>query len=222
MNVRIGTPKRNKCKMVNTKLDTKSSLNNEKIKKELEILESKKKELQKLLPKKVRRKPLPQSMNDGEFKLLLKNLGKNKKFKETKIAFLLGYESGLRISEIKNLKKEHINIQAKRIFVEKGKFSKDRVVPLPKTWKNYMLDHIPIKKGIRALQRNFKLAKEKAGLDSKFHFHCLRHSFATNLLERGMPINQVQLLMGHSSIAATNIYVLANPKDALAKYEEVF
>ncbi len=208
--------------MVNTKLGMKGSLNNEKIKEKLEELENKSKKLRKLLPRKVRRRVLPQSMNDDEFKLLLKNLSKNEKGKEAKIAFLLGYESGLRISEITNLKKEHINIQAKRIFVEKGKFSKDRVVPLPKTWKTYMMDYIPIKKGVRALQKMFKRTKEKAGLDSKFHFHSLRHSFATNLLERGMPINQVQLLMGHTNIAATNVYVLANPKDALAKYEEVF
>jgi len=208
--------------MVNTKIGMKGSLNNEKIKEELEGLENKSKELRKLLPRKIRKRVLPKSMNDGEFKLLLKNLSKNKKFKETKIAFLLGYESGLRISEITHLKKEHINLKAKRIFVEQGKFSKDRVVPLPKTWKSYMMDYIPIKKGIRALQRNFKSAKEKAKLDTKFSVHSLRHSFATNLLERGMPINQVQLLMGHANIAATNIYVLANPKDALAKYEEVF
>jgi len=199
-----------------------SSQNHTKITEELENLQKRSSELKKLLPKKARRQLLPHSMNDEEFTLLIKNLSDNEKGKEAKIAFLLGYESGLRISEIKNLKPNYMNIESKRIFVEKGKFSKDRVVPLPKTWKSYMIKYIPIKKGIRALQMQFQNARKKAKLDPKFHFHCLRHSFATNLLERGMPINQVQLLMGHGSIAATNVYVQANPKDALAKYEEVF
>lgn len=198
------------------------SQNNEKIKEDLNSLTKKAQELRKLLPKKAKRQVLPHAMKDEEFKLLIQNLNDRESSKETKVAFLLGYESGLRISEIINLKPTHIDMASKRIFVEKGKFSKDRVVPLPKTWKSYMINYIPIKKGIRALQIQFQRTRRKAGLDPKFHFHCLRHSFATNLLERGMPINQVQLLMGHSSISTTNVYIQANPNDALAKYEEVF
>lgn len=192
------------------------------IEKQVEDLYKQARELKKELPKKHRRIPLPKSMKDNEFKLLLKNLGNRKGIKEFRVAFLIAYESGLRISEIKGLRKEHIDLKAKRIFVEKGKFSKDRVVPLPKTWKNYMINFIPIKKSIRALQRAFKKAKEQGKLDSKLTFHSLRHSFATNCLQRGMPINQVQLFMGHSSISATSIYLRANPEEALAKYQEIF
>ncbi len=85
-----------------------------------------------------------------------------------------------------------------------------------------MIDFIPIKKSVRSLERNFKTASTKAGLNPRFVFHSLRHSFATNCLQRGMPINQVQLFMGHSSIGTTSVYLRANPEEALAKYEEIF
>ena len=194
----------------------------EETKKEIEELQLKARELKKTLPKKFKAQPLPKSMRDEEFTKLIKLLPNNKRMKESKVAFLIAYESGLRISEIKSLKKEQIDIKSKRIIVERGKFSKDRVVPLPKTWKGWMIDFIPIKKSVRSLERNFKTASEKAGLNPRFVFHSLRHSFATNCLQRGMPINQVQLFMGHASIGTTSVYLRANPEEALRKYEEIF
>jgi len=198
------------------------SQNEEEIRKQVELLQQQARDLKKKLPKKYKPQPLPKSMKDDEFKKLIKSIPQRKEYKESKIAFLIAYESGLRISEVLNLKKENIDVKAKRIYVVRGKFGKDRVVPLPKTWKSYMLDYIPVKKGVRSLERNFKKCAKLAGLKSTYVFHSLRHSFATNLLERGMPINQVSLLMGHASIGTTNVYTRANPTDALAKYEEIF
>ncbi len=197
-------------------------MNQEEIEKQVEDLYKQARELKKGLPKKFKPQTLPKSMRDEEFTKLIKLLPKTKQMKESKVAFLIAYESGLRISEIKNLTKQHIDIKSKRIIVERGKFSKDRVVPLTKTWKGWMIDFIPIKKSVRSLERNFKNASKKAGLNPRFVFHSLRHSFATNCLQRGMPINQVQLFMGHSSIGTTSVYLRANPEEALAKYEEIF
>lgn len=194
----------------------------EEIRKQVKRLQEQARELNKTVPKRYKKQPLPKSMKDDEFQKLIIAIPKRQCYKESKIAFLIAYESGLRISEVKKLKKEDIDIKGKRIYIKDSKFGKDRIVPLPKTWRKYMLDFIPIKKGIRSLERNFKTCTKKAELRSDFVFHSLRHSFATNLLERGMPINQVSLLMGHSSIGTTNVYIRANPLDALAKYEEVF
>lgn len=186
-------------------------------------LQEQARELKKMMPKKAKRKVLPQSIPDEDFEKILKQLDfKKRAQKENAIAFLLAYESGLRISEVLHLKREDVNINAKTIFVRQGKFSKDRVVPLPKGWKMYMLDFLPFKKGVRTLEKAFKNCVRQAGLNDRYHFHCLRHSFATHCLERGMPINQVQILIGHSSVGTTNVYIQANPIDAIAKYQEIY
>jgi len=198
------------------------SQNEEDIRKRVKELQEQARALNKTVPKRYKKQPLPKSMKDEEFRKLIDVIPNRKCYKESKVAFLIAYESGLRISEVINLRKEDIDVNSKRIYIKNSKFGKDRVVPLPKTWKKYMLDFIPIKKGIRSLERNFRTCTKKAGLRTDFVFHSLRHSFATNLLERGMPINQVSHLMVHASMGTTNVYIRANPIDALAKYEEVF
>lgn len=199
-----------------------TSQNTEEIKKKLEELQEEARALRKSLPRKAKKQTLPMSLSDEEFGKVIDALGKDARAREAKTAFLLAYESGLRISEIKNLKKEDIDLKSKRIFIKQGKYSKDRVVPLPKTWKGYMIDLLPIKKTVRSLERNFKNACKIASLRSDLHFHNLRHSFATHCLERGMPINQLQVLLGHATVHTTNVYIKANPIDALATYEKIF
>jgi integrase/recombinase XerD len=198
------------------------SQNEQEVLEKIKKLQEETRILKKTIPKRHKPQPLPKSIKDEEFIKVIKNLKNNKSGKESKVAFLLAYESGMRISEIKHLQKEHIDITAKRIMVVRGKFAKDRVVPLPKTWKSWMMDYIPIKRTVRSLERNFKLAGNKSEIRSELVFHSMRHGFATNLLERGMPINQVQLLLGHSSVGTTNVYIRANPTDALKSYEELF
>jgi integrase/recombinase XerD len=164
---------------------------------------------------------LPIWMSQEEFALLIKNTYKTRH----KVAFLLGYGSGMRISEIINLQQTDINLQNKSIVIREGKGGKDRVVPLPKGWKDSMLQYIPLKCGIRALQRVFTDTAKRSGVMASkpgVHVHSLRHSFAVRCIEAGVPLNQIQLLMGHSNIATTSIYLHANPKDALKSYEELF
>lgn len=159
---------------------------------------------------------LPKSITLEEFKKLIKNT-KNKVFK---IAFLLGFGSGMRISEVINLKKDHFDKNFITIYEGKGK--KDRVVPIPKGWRSSYLDYIPIKKSARSLQRNFKSSVKKAKLNEKYTFHSLRHGFATRCIEKGVPINQLQVLIGHGNLQTTSIYTKARPMDSLKSYENLF
>ena len=158
------------------------------------------------------------SVTSEEFKKLIKIL--KPKQKEEKVAFLLAYGSGLRLSEVLNLKPE--NIRPPIISIWEGKGGKDRTVPLPKGWKNWMYDVLPIKKTGRSLERNFKVAAAKAELNSRYTFHSLRHGFAVRLVESGVPLNQVQVLMGHSNLGTTSIYTRARPMDAIKSYEDLF
>ena len=199
-----------------------SQNNEETLRKQAEELKKQAREIEKDLPKRRRKKLLPKSLKPEEFKMLIKHMPDRKVYRESKVAFLLAYESGLRIAEVKHLQPTDFDLQQRSIFVRQGKFSKDRVVPLPKTWRSWMASYIPIKKDIRSLQRNFVVCKNRARLKEEYTFHSLRHGFATRLVESGVPINQIQLLMGHSNISATNVYLTARPLDALKSYENLF
>jgi len=164
-------------------------------------------------------KKLPKSVRPEEFKLLIKATKPNDK--QAKVAFLLAYGAGLRLSEVTSLKPE--NVKTNYLEVIDGKGGKDRMVPKPKGWKDWMTNiTLPISKSGRSLERNFKTACKKAGLSSLYTFHSLRHGFATRLVESGVPINQVQVLLGHSNISTTSVYTKARPMDALKSYEDLF
>lgn len=163
-------------------------------------------------------KTLVKGLTPQEFKQLISAIPNKDKIAKT--AFLLGYGSGLRVSEVIHLKKE--NIIDNRIEILESKGGKDRQVPKPKGWKEYMIDVIPIKKSIRTLQRKFKMYAMYAKLPEHYVFHSLRHGFGTRMVESGVPLNQLQLLMGHSSIAVTTVYTKARPIDALKSYEDLF
>lgn len=161
---------------------------------------------------------LPKSLSPEEFKSLIRCVPKADK--EARVAFLLAYGSGLRISEVVGLRSDNLRENSMEILSGKGK--KDRIVPKPKGWKDWMTKLLPISKTPRSLQRNFKSAAKKAKLNPKYTFHSLRHGFATRLLENGVPLNQIQLLLGHSSLATTSLYTKARPIDAIKSYEELF
>jgi len=167
---------------------------------------------------------LPKSIRPEEFRELIKMISDKDKY--SRIAFLLAYASGLRISEVLRVKKENF-LSDGFIFVEESKYGLERKTPKPKGWRDEFFKFLPLmKKSIstdsRKLQRNFKKYSKKANLNPSYTFHSLRHGFATRCLESGMPLNQVQVLLGHSNISTTSIYVKANPKDALKSYEELF
>lgn len=170
---------------------------------------------------KKRGKKLPVAISEEEFYELIKHTNQ----KHHRVAFLLGYASGMRISEIIKLEPKNINLKERRILIEQGKGSKDRIVPLPKGFKNDSINCFPLKCSVRALQVAFKRSAKKAGLlvnKPTLHFHSLRHGFATNSVSQGMPIHHVRTLMGHSNISTTNVYLEMNPKEALKSYEELF
>ena len=175
---------------------------------------------------------LPKSITSEEFKQLISVVPEKDKI--TKISFLLAYASGLRISEIVGGGDEKGNIisaltldnfqfdlKPPQIKIY-GKYSKERMVPIPKGWKDYMNKFLPIKKSSRTLERKFKKYSKKAGLDIKYTFHSLRHGFATRLAGAGTPTTYIQYLLGHSNLATTSIYTKARPIDALKSYEDLF
>lgn len=182
--------------------------------KEMSLIDKKKKRTSRKLPKSVRVEEFPKLINEVP-----------KKDFVARISFLLAYGSGLRISEVLRCLKEHFRKDS--LFIPESKYGVERVVPIPKGWKDEFLDKLPLSKnsistGSRKLQRKFKKYSKLAKLDPKYTFHSLRHGFATRCVENGIPLNQVQVLLGHSNISTTNVYVKANPIDAIKNYGELF
>lgn len=166
-------------------------------------------------------KKLPVAITEEDFVKLIKNTKKD----EHKTAFLLGFASGLRVSEIVKLQQRDVNMKEKKIFIRQGKGSKDRIAPFPKAFKMKQYNQLPLKMGVRALEIAFKSACERAELlkdKPDLHFHSLRHGFASHAIKKGMDIQSVRTFMGHSNISTTSVYLQLNPKEALQKYEEMF
>jgi site-specific recombinase XerD len=144
-----------------------------------------------------------------------------------KAILLTAYSSGLRISEVLNLRVSDIDSENMLLRVRCGKRGKDRFTVLGEEnlkllrqyWKLYkpkdLLFPGMIKgKSIAArnIQQVFKTAKEKAGIKKPVSVHSLRHSFATHLLENNTDLRTIQVLMGHASINTTCIYLHLSTK----------
>ncbi len=158
----------------------------------------------------------------------------------------LFYSSGMRCSEVVNLKTIDINFANKTIRVF-GKGKKERIVPFSDECKVAMIDYA---KNLREkLQENLAREKKtnyfflnskgekltsrgveyilhqienKNGMDIGLHPHALRHSFATHLLENGADLRTIQMLLGHESINTTQVYTSITKETLKKEYNEYF
>ena len=137
----------------------------------------------------------------------------------------LFYSSGLRLSELVNLKIEDINFSDEIISVL-GKGKKMRIVPIGKEaiqalrkWikSRSQLNNIANNSVLfltkqtkeltqRAVQYRLKFWAKKQGISENIHPHLLRHSFASHLLQSSQDLRAVQELLGHENISSTQIY----------------
>jgi site-specific recombinase XerD len=140
------------------------------------------------------------------------------------------FSSGLRVSELVGLDRDHINLK-RREFMVRGKGQKDRPIfisPAAAEWVEYYLSKRedtakPLfvrysgrrkvdlsgnfhRLTARSVQRIVARAALLAGITKHVSPHTLRHSFATDLLMNGADLRSVQAMLGHSNIATTQIY----------------
>ena len=148
------------------------------------------------------------------------------------------YSSGLRISELLNLKVKEINFERGVVKVI-GKGNKERIVPIGDYALEYLNKYI---KGGRNKNQNrnspylflnrygepvsriyfFKQVKkyaELAGIQAEISPHTLRHCFATHMLENGAELRAVQEMLGHANIATTQIYTNISSKRIISAYD---
>ena len=166
---------------------------------------------------------LPEVLTVEEIDTIIATVDMSKKEGQRNRAILETlYSCGLRVSELCNLKLSELYFDEGFIKVE-GKGSKQRLVRAIKEIKYWLLDRNlgKIKKGFEdyvflarwgnSISRImvFHLIKElaeKAGITKNISPHTFRHSFATHLLEGGANLRAIQCMLGHESIATTEIY----------------
>lgn len=144
------------------------------------------------------------------------------------IEFLYG--SGLRVSELLNIKLKDLELDKSYGYVRNGKGGKDRLIVLPNVVAEKIKNLVEIEKlkeedflfqsnrnkryHMRSIQKIVRNASKKAKLKNwkEIHPHTLRHSFATHLIQNGYDVTNVQAMLGHKSPETSLIYThIASP-----------
>ena len=191
----------------------------------------------KKLPRLKQIRSLPQIFTKDEVRRIIDSAGSL----THKALLMLAYGSGLRLSEITNLKVCDIDSKQMRIFVRKGKGERDRFALLPESTlavlREYWMEHHPKdwlfaapKLGgqyrVKTVQDAFKKALKRSGVQKHGTVHTLRHCFATHLLEAGVDLYTIKKLLGHvridttvwySQLADSEVMKVKSPIDSLPK-----
>jgi integrase/recombinase XerD len=181
-------------------------------------------------------KRLPEVLSKEEVRKLLNAISNWKH--RLMIEFLYG--SGLRVSELINMRIKDLNLDKNHGYVRNGKGGKDILITLSKIVKEKIINLIEIeslvnedyvfqsnrkkKYNVKSLQKIVLNASKKVKLNKRVHPHTLRHNFSTHLIENGYDINNVQAMLGHKSpettmicthIASPNLVNTKSPLDEL-------
>jgi integrase/recombinase XerC len=182
-------------------------------------------------------KRLPAFVAENDMEQLLTNLEFTEGWKgyTEKMVIQLFYATGIRLSELINCKEKQLDI-SKRIIKVLGKGNKERMLPLSpelaEELKKYISQKPPEAAGNphlfvtekgktlqpRAVYTFVKFYLSQVTTLQKKSPHVLRHSFATHLMNNGADLNAVKELLGHASLAATQVYT----HNTIEKLKEVF
>ena len=179
------------------------------------------KESSAILPSIERPKKLPVVLSEQEVRKLLKA----PKLLKHRLILALLYGCGLRNFECCKLKISDIDLDRKRVLVREGKGRKDRYLPLcdllVRGIKSYLdeekpvlylfngnsSDGEPVPISTRGVQWAAREGRRASGIKKQVTAHCLRHTYATHLLEMGTDIFTLKDLLGHEDINTTLIYL---------------
>lgn len=170
---------------------------------------------------------VPDVLTTAEIKLMIRAVnGRGWQAVRDKAMLELFYASGMRVSELLNLKMENVNLELGYVRCM-GKGSKERIIPIGKRAREAVyqycttarvnlikdksvlflfLNRLGKKISRQSIWKIIRSYGRKANIKKEIKPHTLRHSFATHLLERGADLRSVQEMLGHSDISTTQIY----------------
>jgi len=185
-------------------------------------------------------KKIPQVLTEKEMIEFLDSLPQTGFFElRNKACFELMYATGLRVSELTNLKIQDVDFKEYLLRVM-GKGKKERIVPFNNKAKEILLKYLveaEIKfkvknefiflnsRGRKITERSIerivqKSYKEVMNSNKRVYPHLFRHSFATHLLQRGANLRVIQELLGHENLSTTEKYTTLNYSDLLRVYKK--
>lgn len=189
--------------------------------------------------KKRKAKKLPKTISEEQFNKIIKNISTRYNTGRRNVAMLdIMYRAALRVAEVCSLTPADVNLETGMLLVQDGKGGKDRQVPIGSElmeslskWASVRPDSVYFfctHKGGQVSTRYIRAMLEReskqAGVllqdkDTKkpVNPHALRHSAATNWLNNGLSIRDVQELLGHESLNTTQKYLHVTMKDLDAK-----
>ena len=182
-------------------------------------------------------KRLPAFVAEQDMEQLLSHLAFAEGWKgyTEKMVIQLFYATGMRLSELINCKENQLDI-SKSVIKVLGKGNKERILPISKELSQSLAEYIKEKPDLangnpflfvtekgknlqpRAVYRFVKFYLSQVTTLQKKSPHVLRHSFATHLMNNGADLNAVKELLGHASLAATQVYT----HNTIEKLKEVF
>jgi len=145
--------------------------------------------------------------------------------KEKLIVYTLT-DTGLRVSELANLKKDNILWQERRLVVygkggPYGKKTKRRVIPMTERVYTILSAWFTLNDKImtaRNIQYILKNVAQRSGITKKISPHVLRHTFAVNCIKKNISTRALQTLLGHDHLATTEIYMNLSPEDVCREF----
>jgi len=166
-----------------------------------------------------------------------RNLNKNfKEYYKYYFMFNLMLETGVRISEVINIKISNIDIHDRSIFLDVTKYDKERYVFFPTEIVDIYMKYIhrygikdvylfPSNNQVRHLTRNtvmrfIRRLQKRLGMEKSISSHKWRHTFASRFIENGGSLPILQDLLGHENIETTMIYVHMNKNQLKTAYDE--
>ncbi len=184
----------------------------------------------------VRSKKLPVYLSDSETARLFQTASRSKR--DLAIVMVLAY-TGIRVSELCSLEMSDLDLAERTMRVRSGKGDKDRIVILSQASADKLGDYLAEKSAnldysdavfhssrgngrfdTSTIERLVRKLAVEAGIRKKVTPHVLRHTFATSVLRNGGDIRFIQQILGHSSVATTQIYTHIDDNLLKKMYED--